>query len=164
MKTFKQFSEQAYSSKAQIDEGLVSLGTKAMQYGTKAMQYGTKAFRVVKGLLPKAKPRRIPAGDIGAMRLRQGQATDAVNRLNRSTAASKANDATRAATRETNRLNNLDPRAVSDANKRREATQIMQRNIEMGRPSWYNPNNPGSKEALRRYNADKRSGIRGLPE
>ena len=110
------------------------------------------------------KPTRIPAGDIGAMRLRQGQATDAVNRLNKSTAASKANDATRAATRETNRLNNLDPRAVSDANKRREATQIMQRNIEMGRPSWYNPNNPGSKEALRRYNADKRSGIRGLPD
>ena len=157
MKTFKQFSEQAYSSKAQIDESLFGLGAKAIQYST-------KAFRVVKGLLPKAKPRRIPAGDIGAMRLRQGQATDAVNRLNRSTAASKANDATRAATRETNRLNNLDPRAVSDANKRREATQIMQRNIEMGRPSWYNPNNPGSKEALRRYNADKRSGIRGLPE
>jgi len=161
MKTFKQFSEQAYSSKAQIDEGLFSLGAKAIQYGTK---YGTKAFRVVKGLLPKAKPRRIPAGDIGAMRLRQGQATDAVNRLNQSTAASKAKDAARAATREKNRLNNLDPRAVSDANKRRESAQIMQRNIEMGRPSWYNPNNPGSKEALRRYNADKRSGIRGLPE
>ena len=157
MKTFKQFSEQAYSSKAQIDESLLGLGAKAIQYST-------KAFRVVKGLLPKAKPRRIPSGDIGAMRLRQGQATDAVNRLNRSTAASKANDAARAATREKNRLNNLDPRAVSDANKRREATQIMQRNIEMGRPSWYNPNNPGSKEALRRYNADKRSGIRGLPE
>ena len=161
MKKFGQFAEQAYSSKAQIDEGLLSLGAKAFQYGTRNVP---KVFRSVKGLFSKGKPKSIPAGDIGAMRLRQGQATDAVNRLNKSTAASKANDATRAATRETNRLNNLDPRAVSDANKRREATQIMQRNIEMGRPSWYNPNNPGSKEALRRYNADKRSGIRGLPE
>ena len=43
MKTFQQFAEQAYSSK-QIDEGLLSLGAKAIQYGTK---YGTKAFRVV---------------------------------------------------------------------------------------------------------------------
>lgn len=161
MKTFKQFSEQAYSSKAQIDEGLISLGAKAIQYGTK---YGTKAFRVVKGLLPKAKPIRIPAGDIGAMRLRQGQATDAVNRLNRSTAASKANDAARTAAREKTRLNNLDPRAVSDRNAREAASQVRQRNIEMGRPSWYNPNNPGSKEALKRHYADKRSGVKGLPE
>jgi len=161
MKTFKQFSEQAYSSKAQIDEGLFSLGAKAIQYGTK---YGTKAFRVVKGLLPKAKPRRIPAGDIGAMRLRQGQATDAVNRLNQSTAASKAKDAARAATREKTRLNNLDPRTVSNNNARDAASQVRQRNVDMGRPSWYNPNTPGSKEALKRYYADKRSGIRGLPE
>jgi len=161
MKTFKQFSEQAYSSKAQIDEGLFSLGAKAIQYGTK---YGTKAFRVVKGLLPKAKPRRIPAGDIGAMRLRQGQATDAVNRLNQSTAASKAKDAARAATREKTRLNNLDPRTVSNNNARDAARQVRQSNVDMGRPSWYDPNNPGSKEALKRYYADKRSGIRGLPE
>lgn len=157
MKTFKQFSEQAYSSKAQIDEGLLSLGAKAIQYGTKAL-------RVVKGLLPKAKPTRIPAGDIGAMRLRQGQATDAVNRLNKSITASKANDATRAATRETNRLNNLNPRAVSDANKRREAAQVMQRNRELGRPSWYDPNNPGSEAALKRYYRLKREGVKGLPE
>ena len=160
MKTFKQFSEQAYSSKAQIDEGLISLGAKAIQYGTK---YGTKAFRVVKGLLPKAKP-KIGSGDIGALRLYQDKANQSLQRLNKGISTSKANDATRAATRETNRLNNLNPRAVSDANKRREYAQIKQRNIEMGRPSWYNPNNPGSKEALKRHYADKRSGVKGLPE
>ena len=131
MKKFGQFAEQAYSSKAQIDEGLLSLGAKAFQYGTRNVP---KVFRAVKGLFSKGKPKPIPAGDIGAMRLRQGQATDAVNRLNKSAAASKANDATRAATRETNRLNNLDPRAVSDANKRREAAQVMQRNKRLGRP------------------------------
>ena len=161
MKTFKQFSEQAYSSKAQIDEGLFSLGAKAIQYGTK---YGTKAFRVVKGLLPKAKPRRIPAGDIGAMRLRQGQATDAVNRLNQSTAASKAKDATRAATREKTRLNNLDPGTVSANNASNAARQVKARNERLGRPSWYNPNNPGSEAALKRYYAAKREGVKGLPD
>ena len=126
----------------------------------------------VKGVVSKVgrmfgrspKPTRIPAGDIGAMRLRQGQATDAVNRLNQSTAASKAKDAARAATREKTRLNNLDPRTVSNNNARDAARQVRQSNVDMGRPSWYDPNNPGSKEALRRYNADKRSGIRGLPE
>ena len=109
-------------------------------------------------------PKQMPAGQVGALRLYQDKAKQSVDRLNQSTAASRANDATRAATRETNRLNNLDPRAVSDANKRREAAQIMQRNREMGRPSWYNPNNPGSKEALRRRNADIRSGVKGLPD
>ena len=126
----------------------------------------------VKGVVSKVgrmfgrspKPTRIPAGDIGAMRLRQGQATDAVNRLNKSTAASKANDATRAATREKNRLNNLDPRAVSDRNAREAASQVMQRNRELGRPSWYNPNNPGSEAALKRYYAAKREGVKGLPD
>ena len=109
-------------------------------------------------------PKQMPSGQVGALRLYQDKARQSVNRLNQSTAASRANDATRAATRETNRLNNLDPRAVSDANKRREAAQIIQRNREMGRPSWYNPNNPGSKEALRRRNADIRSGVKGLPD
>ena len=126
----------------------------------------------VKGVVSKVgrmfgrspKPTRIPAGDIGAMRLRQGQATDAVNRLNQSTAASKAKDATRAATREKTRLNNLDPRAVSDRNAREAASQVMQRNRELGRPSWYDPNNPGSEAALKRYYRLKREGVKGLPE
>ena len=125
---------------------------------TKGLQRVGKMF----GRSPK--PTRIPAGDIGAMRLRQGQATDAITRLNQSTAASKVRDSTRAAAREKTRLNNLDPRAVSDRNAREASSQVRQRNIEMGRPSWYNPNTPGSKEALKRYYADKRSGVKGLPE
>ena len=127
-----------------------------------ATKYASK-IPFIKKLINKA-PTQMPAGDIGALRLRQGQATDAVNRLNQSTAASKAKDATRAATREKTRLNNLDPRAVSDRNAREASTQVRQRNMEMGRPSWYNPNNPGSKEALKRYYADKRAGVKGLPE
>jgi hypothetical protein len=167
MKKFEQFAEQAYSSKAQIDESLLGLGAKAIQYGT-------KAFKVVKRLFSKGKPKPIPAGDIGAIRLRQGQATDAVNRLNKSTAVSKANDATRSATRETNRLNNLDPRAVSDANKRREASQVIQRNLEKGRPSFagpqpvdrldYKPGDPMFTDHLKDYYASKRRGARGLPK
>ena len=110
------------------------------------------------------KPTRIPAGDIGAMRLRQGQATDAVNRLNQSTAASKAKDATRAATREKTRLNNLDPGTVSANNASNAARQVKARNERLGRPSWYNPNNPGSEAALKRYYAAKREGVKGLPD
>jgi len=119
------------------------------------------------------KPTRIPAGDIGAMRLYQDKAKQSVNRLNKSTAVSKANDATRSATRETNRLNNLDPRAVSDANKRREASQVIQRNLEKGRPSFagpqpvdrldYKPGDPMFTDHLKRYYAAKRRGDKGLP-
>jgi len=97
-----------------------------------------------------------------------------VNRLNKSTAVSKANDATRSATRETNRLNNLDPRAVSDANKRREASQVIQRNLEKGRPSFagpqpvdrldYKPGDPMFTDHLKRYYAAKRRGDKGLPK
>jgi hypothetical protein len=126
-----------------------------------------KKIPAIKGLVTKVfnkAPTQMPSGQIGALRLRQGQATDAVNRLNQSTAASKAKDATRTAAREKTRLNNLDPRAVSDRNAREASTQVRQRNVEMGRPSWYNPNNPGSKEALKRYYADKRAGVKGLPE
>ena len=88
--------------------------------------------------------------------------------------ASKANDATRTATREKTRLNNLDPSTVSDANKRREAAQVMQRNVEKGRPSFagpqpvdrldYKPGDPQFTKSLKRYYADKRAGTRGLPD
>jgi len=168
MKKFEQFAEQAYSSKAQIDEGLLG---KAFQYGTRNVP---KVFRAVKGLFSKGKPKPIPAGDIGAMRLYQDKAKQSVDRLNKSTAVSKANDATRSATRETNRLNNLDPRAVSDANKRREASQVIQRNLEKGRPSFagpqpvdrldYKPGDPMFTDHLKRYYAAKRRGDKGLPK
>ena len=104
-------------------------------------------------------PKQMPSGQVGALRLYQDKARQSVNRLNQSTAASRIKDAT---TKPTTR--NLDPRAVSDRNAREAASQIRQRNVELGRPSWYNPNNPGSKEALKRHYADKRSGVRGLPD
>ena len=104
-------------------------------------------------------PKQMPSGQVGALRLYQDKAKQSVDRLNQSTAASRIKDATtKPATR------NLDPRAVSDRNAREAASQIRQRNVELGRPSWYNPNNPGSKEALKRHYADKRSGVRGLPD
>ena len=162
MKTFQQFAEQAYSSSNSLNENILA---KAVQFGIKNERtYAPRALSAVKGLFSKGKPKQIPSGQIGSLRLYQDKAKQSVDRLNQSVAASKANNATRAATRERNRLNNLDPRAVSDANKRREAVQIMQRNRAMGRPSWYNPNTPGSEAALKRYYADKRSGIKGLPE
>ncbi len=168
-----QFIEEGYSeedtmymmanlNEEQLQEFLKQLAGVAIR--------SAKKIPAVKGLVTKVggmfnkAPMQMPSGQIGALRLRQGQATDAVNRLNQSTAASKAKDVTRAATREKTRLNNLDPRAVSDRNAREAASQVRQRNVEMGRPSWYNPNTPGSKEALKRYYADKRSGVKGLPE
>jgi hypothetical protein len=168
-----QFIEEGYSeedtmymmanlNEEQLQEFLKQLAGVAIR--------NAKKIPAVKGLVTKVggmfnkAPTQMPSGQIGALRLRQGQATDAVNRLNQSTAASKVKDATRAATREKTRLNNLDPRAVSDRNAREASTQVRQRNMEMGRPSWYNPNNPGSKEALKRYYADKRAGVKGLPE
>ena len=106
---------------------------------------------------------------------------DDLNQLQRSAQSSldklsksKAKDATRAATREKTRLNNLDPRAVSDRNAREAASQVMQRNRELGRPSWapsqpvdrldYKPGDPMFTDALKRYYRQKREGIRGLPD
>jgi len=176
MKKFEQFSEQAYSSKAQIDEfNILGLGAKAFQYGTRN---APKVFRAVKGLFSKGKPTagksaisQRASNVVKDQRLGVHGTMDDLNQLQKSAQSSldrlsksKANDAARSATREKNRLNNLDPRAVSDSNKRREAAQVMQRNREMGRPSWYNPNNPGSEAALKRYYRLKREGVKGLPE
>ena len=168
MKKFEQFAEQAYSSKVQIDESLLG---KAFQYGTRN---APKVFRAVKGLFSKGKPKQIPAGDIGAMRLYQDKAKQSVDRLNKGMSTFKARDAARTATREKNRLNNLDPRAVSDRNAREAASQVMQRNRELGRPSWapsqpvdrldYKPGDPMFTDALKRYYRQKREGIRGLPD
>jgi len=185
MKKFEQFAEQAYSSKAQIDEGLISLGVKAFQYGTRN---APKVFRAVKGLFSKGKPtagksaisqrasnvvrdqRAGVSGTMDDLNQLEKSAQSSLDKLNKS----RANDAVRAATREKNRLNNLDPRAVSDANKRREAAQVMQRNVEKGRPSFagpqpvdrldYKPGDPMFTDHLKRYYASKRRGARGLPK
>ena len=135
-----------------------------MKYVQGAINFGKRipglrgAINRVGAMFNRA-PKQMPSGQVGALRLYQDKAKQSVDRLNQSTAASRIKDATtKPATR------NLDPRAVSDRNAREAASQIRQRNVELGRPSWYNPNNPGSKEALKRYYADKRSGVRGLPD
>jgi hypothetical protein len=135
-----------------------------MQQVQRAINFGKRipglrgAINRVGAMFNRA-PKQMPAGQVGALRLYQDKAKQSVDRLNQSTAASRIKDATtKPAT------GNLDPRAVSDRNAREAASQIRQRNVELGRPSWYNPNTPGSKEALKRYYADKRSGVRGLPD
>ena len=135
-----------------------------MKYVQGAINFGKRipglrgAINRVGAMFNRA-PKQMPSGQVGALRLYQDKARQSVDRLNQSTAASRIKDAT---TKPTTR--NLDPRAVSDRNAREAASQIRQRNVELGRPSWYNPNNPGSKEALKRHYADKRSGVRGLPD
>ena len=58
MKTFKQFSEQAYSSKAQIDEGLVGSALKTI--GKVAKKPLQKAAKGVMNWFNKGKGTRIP--------------------------------------------------------------------------------------------------------
>ena len=80
-----------------------------------------------------------------------------------------ARAATRTAKREADRLNNLDPRAVSDRNAREAAAQIRARNKSLGRPEYagpqpvdslnYKPGDPQFTDALRRYYADQRGGV-----
>ena len=139
----------------QLQEFLKYLVQPAINAGKRGLR---GAINRVGAMFNRA-PKQMPSGQVGALRLYQDKARQSVNRLNQSTAASRIKDAT---TKPTTR--NLDPRAVSDRNAREAASQIRQRNVELGRPSWYNPNNPGSKEALKRHYADKRSGVRGLPD
>jgi len=165
----------------QLDEGLSALakfGVRALSKVPGVKGVITKGTRILKGVMGKGKPTagksaisQRASNVVGDQRLGVHGTMDDLNQLQKSAQSSldklnksRANDAVRAATREKNRLNNLDGRAVSDANKRREAAQVMQRNRELGRPSWYDPNNPGSEAALKRYYRQKREGVRGLPE
>ena len=187
MKKFEQFAEQAYSSKAQIDEGLqlLGLGAKAFQYGTRN---APKVFRAVKGLFSKGKPTagrsaisQRASNVVKDQRLGVHGTMDDLNQLQRSAQSSldrlgksRANDATRAATREKNRLNNLDPRRVSANNARDAAAQVKARNERLGRSSFagpqpvdrldYKPGDPMFTDHLKRYYAAKRRGDKGLPK
>ncbi len=100
----------------------------------------------------------------------QQSAQSTLDRVNRSTSASAA----RTAAREKTRLNNLNPRAVSDRNAREAAAQVRQRNVEKGRPSFagpqpvdrlnYKPGDPQFTDHLKRYYASSRAGDKGLPK
>ena len=179
-----QFIEEGYSeedtmymmanlNEEQLQEFLRQLAGVAIRNANKVP--GIKRLVTkVGGMFNKTSKSKIGSGDIGALRLYQDKANQSLQKLNRGMSTSKANDATRTATREKTRLNNLDPRAVSDRNAREAAAQAMQRNVEKGRPSFagpqpvdrldYKPGDPQFTKSLKRYYADKRAGTRGLPD
>tara|TARA_Y100000004_G_scaffold10845_1_gene11833 strand:+ start:2978 stop:4345 length:1368 start_codon:yes stop_codon:yes gene_type:complete len=107
----------------------------------------------------------MPAGQVGALRLYQDKANRSIQRLNQQTPKLDA----RAATREKNRLNNLNPTAVSNRNSREAAAQIRQRNRELGRPESagvqpvdrldYKPGDPMFDDFVKRHHANKRGGV-----
>ena len=109
-------------------------------------------------------PKQMPSGQVGALRLYQDKAKQSVDRLNRSTAASRIKDAT---TKPTTR--NLDPRAVSDRNAREAAAQVRARNTQLGRPVDaapqpvdklnYKPGDPMFDDYVKRHHANQRGGV-----
>ena len=176
------FIEEGYSEEdtmymmANLDENalmkyiinpIVQAGKPILKRG---LQQGLRQVGRMFGRTPAST--RVPSGQVGALRLYQDKANQSLQRLNQQSTRLNANDATRAATRETNRLNNLDPRTVGRNNSRREVEQIRQRNRELGRPEWappqpvdslnYRPGDPKFTRSLRDYYADKRSGVKGL--
>jgi len=176
------FIEEGYSEEdtmymmANLDENalmkyiinpIVQAGKPILKRG---LQQGLRQVGRMFGRTPAST--RVPSGQVGALRLYQDKANQSLQRLNQQSTRLNANDATRAATRETNRLNNLDPRTVGRNNSRREVEQIRQRNRELGRPEWappqpvdslnYRPGDPTFTRSLRDYYADKRSGVKGL--
>ena len=110
-------------------------------------------------------PKQMPSGQVGALRLYQDKARQSVNRLNQQTPKLDA----RAAQREANRVNNLNPTAVSNRNRREAAAQMRQRNRELGRPESagvqpvdrldYKPGDPMFDDFVKRHHADKRGGV-----
>ena len=110
-------------------------------------------------------PKQMPSGQVGALRLYQDKARQSVNRLNQQTPKLDA----RAAQREANRVNNLNPTAVSNRNRREAAAQMRQRNKELGRPESagvqpvdrldYKPGDPMFDDFVKRHHADKRGGV-----
>jgi len=161
----------------QLDEGLgtlLKLGVRSLSKVPGVKGVIRKGANVVKNAMTRGGKPKIGSGDIGALRLYQDKANQSLQKLNKGMSTFKTRDAARTATREKNRLNNLDPRAVSDRNAREAAAQAMQRNVEKGRPSFagpqpvdrldYKPGDPQFTDALRRYYADLRAGTKGLPK
>jgi hypothetical protein len=141
-----------------------------MQYVQRAINVG-KRIPGIKGVINKVggmfnrAPKQMPAGQVGALRLYQDKARQSVNRLNQQTPKLDA----RAAQREANRVNNLNPTAVSNRNRREAAAQMRQRNRELGRPESagvqpvdrldYKSGDPMFDDFVKRHHADKRGGV-----
>ena len=111
----------------------------------------------------------MPSGQVGALRLYQDKANQSLNRLNQQTTRLDNRAATRAAQREADRLNNLDPRAVGERNAREAAAQVRARNQRLGRPVDaapqpvdrldYKPGDPMFDDYVKRYYANQRGGV-----
>ena len=159
-----QFIEEGYSeedtmylmanlNEEQLNELMGFIRKQATKYASK--------IPFIKKLINKA-PTQMPSGDIGALRLYQDKANQSIRRLNKQTTRLDAN----AAQREANRVNNLNPRVVDRANKRRESSQIRQRNLEKGRPANaasqpvdklnYKPGDPMFDDYVKRQHANQR--------
>ena len=116
-------------------------------------------------------PKQMPSGQVGALRLYQDKANQSLNRLNQQTTRLDKRAATRAAQREADRLNNLDPRAVSKRNAREAAAQVRARNERLGRPVDaapqpvdklnYKPGDPMFDDYVKRHHANQRGGVLG---
>ena len=146
-------------------KGVVKVGkkllTKSAKKGGKS-EISKRAGRVVKD------QRAGVMGTDDALNKAQQSLDKSMSRLRRQ----DTNAAARAAMREKNRLNNLDPVIVGRNNRTREAAQIRQRNRRLGRPEWappqpidslnYKSGDPWFTRSLRDYYADKRAGIKGL--
>ena len=180
------FLEEGYSEEdtmymmANLDENILKkfVIDPIMQVGKpfikRGLQQGLQQVGRMFGRTPAAPT--IGSGNIAALRLHQNKAHQSLQRLNQQSTRLNANDARRAAatadpTR--SRLAN-DPRLVSDRNAREAAAQVRARNRELGRPEWagpqpvdslnYKPGDPQFTRSLRQYYADKRAGVKGLPE
>ena len=114
-------------------------------------------------------PKQVPSGQVGALRLYQDKANQSLNRLNQQTTRLNNRAATRATQRETDRLNNLDPRAVGERNAREAGAQIRARNERLGRPVDaapqpvdklnYKPGDPMFDDYVKRHHANQRGGV-----
>ena len=156
----------------QLQEFLMKLGNFAIKNANKIPGVRGIVNKVGRMFGRKPVPTQVPAGQVGALRLYQDKANQSIQRLNQQTTRLNNRAATRATQREADRLNNLDPRAVGERNAREAAAQIRARNIKLGRPVDaapqpvdrlnYKPGDPMFDDYVKRYYADKRSGVKGL--
>jgi len=157
----------------QLDEGIgavIGAGVRSLRNAPGVRGVISKGANIIKNVMGRGKAAKdLPAGQVGALRLYQDKATQSMQALTKQGAKLDARAATRTAKSEADRLNNLNPRAVSDRNAREAASQVRARNKSLGRPEYagpqpvdslnYKPGDPQFTDALRRYYANQRGGV-----
>ena len=157
----------------QLDEGIgavIGAGVRSLRNAPGVRGVISKGVNIIKNVMGRGKAAKdLPAGQVGALRLYQDKATQSMKALTKQGAKLDARAATRTAKSEADRLNNLNPRAVSDRNAREAASQVRARNKSLGRPEYagpqpvdslnYKPGDPQFTDALRRYYANQRGGV-----